>query len=193
MEPNDTPTSHEESLQIINRMIDTARQHISDNGFHLLWWGWLVLIAALLQYALDRFTSFEQPFLSWLLMIPGAVVSFVYGRRQGRRAMVTSYTDQITLWAWVAVMISMIMVIVFGAKINYQITPLVLLFAGNATFITGWLLRFRPVRLGATALWGSAIAGFLVSPAEQPLVMAIAICLGYLWPGYLLRAHYRNQ
>lgn len=190
----DLPPSHEDSLKIINQMIETARRQVNDNGFHLLWWGWITILGALGHYALLQYTDFHQPYLAWLITIPGALVSFIYGYRRSKVTKATrGYTDQIIVWVWVGLIISVVVLEVFLPKYNFQIVPLILLLIANATFITGWILRFRPVIFGGAIFWAWAVAAFALPPDQQLLVMVGAIITGYIIPGYTLRSHYRKQ
>ncbi|MEL6536116.1 MAG: hypothetical protein AAFQ98_11925 [Bacteroidota bacterium] len=193
MEMQDVPPSHEDSLRLISSMIETARKQIGDNGFHLLLWGWVTIILSLLHYGINVYTEYPHPYVAWFLTLPAALVSFIYGYRRGKRTKVTTYTDRLMVWVWVTVIVSIVISLCFLSYLNFQAVPIILLFAGNATFITGWMLRFRPVILGGIALWLGAVIAFLVPPAEQLLVEAIAIAFGYLIPGYFLRAHYKKQ
>ena len=50
---NDTESfSPEQSLRVIQSMIDKTKNSISDKSFYFLLWGWLVFIGALLQFTL---------------------------------------------------------------------------------------------------------------------------------------------
>lgn len=194
MNTQDNPPSHEESLSIITSMIDQARRQITDNGFHFLLWGWLTMIACAGHYIMARWTEVAHPYAVWLLMIPGIIISMIYGIRQGKSAHVRTYTDRSMLWVWVAVSVSIIILQVFIHKYNYQIVPILLLLIGNATFVSGWLLRFKLLIWGGIFFWVGAILAFLTNTQyEQIGIMAVCINTGYLFPGYMLRARYKNQ
>ena len=85
MKPLEKPFSAPDSLRLIQEMIQSAKQDLSDNSFDLLLWGWLVLAAALVHYGLLQ-TDFDKPWLAWpLLMGVGTVAAFVNGARWVRR------------------------------------------------------------------------------------------------------------
>ena len=54
-------------------------------------------------------------------------------------------------------------------------------------YITGTLLRFKPVIVGGVLLWVAVIVAFNVTVIDQYLVAGVAIALGYLVPGYMLK------
>ena len=62
---NNQKFSAEQSLQLIQSMIEKAKQDVANNSFYFLLWGWLIFIAALLNFVLMKFTDFEQPYLAW--------------------------------------------------------------------------------------------------------------------------------
>ncbi len=73
------------------------------------------------------------------------------------------------------------------SKINYAVTPLVFLLAGNATFLSGTILKFRPLIWGGIIMWIGAILIFFLSYEHQLIISPAIIVFGYLIPGYLLR------
>ena len=52
MEAQEKSLSHTESLAIIQNMIATAKNNLTDNGFHFMLWGTLVILASISQYVL---------------------------------------------------------------------------------------------------------------------------------------------
>ena len=70
----------------------------------------------------------------------------------------------------------------------YRKFAFILLFAMGGTYISGQMLNFRPLVMGAFALLVSGIVCFNVSMVDQYLVGAIGILLGYLIPGYMLKS-----
>jgi hypothetical protein len=65
--------------------------------------------------------------------------------------------------------------------------------AAASTFISGSMMRFKPIQIGAMCIWIAGIAAFMVSLPNQLLITAMAIFLGYLVPGYLLKNSNANK
>ena len=183
----------QESLALINSMISKARQRYSDKSFYYLLWGWIVIIACLLHYAFDSYQLIEEPSMAWLVMFIGAAISIFYGMRESKQAKVTHYTDKLYGWLWLSMSIGMIIVIINGQFINFQIVPLILLLAGAGTFVSGAMMKFRALQLGAVCLWAMAIFAFRLNEVEQLLAMAVGIALGYLLPGYIMKFNMKKQ
>ena len=84
MKPLEKPFSAPDSLRLIQEMIQSAKQDLSDNSFDLLLWGWLVLAAALVHYGLLQ-VNYDKLWVAWpLLMGLGGVAAFVNGARRER-------------------------------------------------------------------------------------------------------------
>lgn len=181
------PLDSQESLEIIRSMIAQAKGDFRANAFHFLLWGWIVMAGSLGHFFLLEYTSLTYPQLAWSVIVVGIIGSVLKGIQHNRDSRVETYTGNIYGVIWISFFINYIVVMVFIAKINFYITPIVLLMAASATLISGSLMRFRPLQLGAVGIWIAGISAFLVSLPYQLLLMAAAILLGYLIPGYLLK------
>lgn len=177
----------QQSLDIITSMIQQAKGKARQNAFHFLLWGWVVMLANLGMYALNLI-GYEHPYIVWIITIPAWIISMYRGFIQGRQEGASTYFGTITVWLWVSYGICIFTCVAFGNKLNYQLNPLIITISAIPTFVSGVLLRFRPVIFGGAAFWIFGIIGFLTPVETQPLVGAIAILCGYLVPGYLLKS-----
>lgn len=178
-----------ESLEIITTMISRAQNNYQRGGsFYFLMWGWLISLANLAFYYLADFTTYEHPYLVWLLTFPGAVISVIYGARQSKKATVQTHLDKMNKHVWIAIGTGIIIILVFMARLDFNQNAVILLFAGIGTYITGQLLKFKPLVAGGIVLGLAAVVAFNVTINEQYLVGGIGIILGYLVPGYMLQS-----
>lgn len=177
----------QESLEIITSMINQAKGNIQHSSFYFLLWGWTIAIANLGVYVLLRFTSVENPFLMFSLTIPAAVLSIIHGARNSKETVAPTHLNTIHNWLWFGFGVTCVILVVFGKQTNWQINPLILTMCAVPTFISGILLRFRPLMLGGIAFWVFGIASFLAAMDIQFLLGALAVVFGYLVPGYLLK------
>ena len=182
-----------ESLDLINSMIGKARKRYTDNSFYFLFWGWLVIAACAAHYVFALYEVIDQPSMAWLLMFVGAIISAVHGRNKGKRATVTHFTDKLYGWLWLSLGVAMIIIIINGEYVNFQIVPLILMLAGVGTFISGSMMRFKVLQFGAVCLWAMSIFAFRLDEIDQLPAMAAGIALGYLIPGYLMKFNYKKQ
>lgn len=186
--------SANESLQIIQSMIDTAKNKLADDGVLLIFWGWLVFAAAIITYA-GILTHTNGAYYAWPLLMPlGGVFSFFYGRAKSKKERVRSYIDTYLGYSWIAFLIALLITLAFmpvhGVKITYFF---LMLLYGLATLISGGILNFRPLIIGSVFSFVSAIVSVFAAEEHQYLCIAAAVLFSYIVPGHLLRSHYKSQ
>lgn len=177
----------EQSLKIITDMIQKTKSSFQYKGFHFLLWGWVTVIGYLGSFTLEKFRLYEAPYLIWLITIPAFIVSFFYGRKKNQERQATNYTGHIFMWLWIAVSFSIIIIIAFGFKVSFMITPLILTIVAIPTFISGVIIKFKPLIFGGAGFWIFAAISFTLPFEYQSLVGGVAVVLGYLLPGYMLK------
>jgi len=182
--------TEQESLKIIQEMIVTSKNKFKDNSFFFLLWGWLVLIASLSHYFL-LMMKYEYAYLPWpILMIGGMIASIIAGIRLGRKTKVISHFDTMIIYLWWGFGITMFVVLLMTGyeKIPWTSTyPLVISLYAFGTFVSGGVLRFKPLIWGGLASWVISVVAFFVTSEQVLLLTALSIFLSYLIPGYLLK------
>jgi len=192
MKQSDT-LSGQESIELISRMISTVRNDIQDDSFHYLLWGWLVLIASAGCYILMQM-GYENPWITWAILMPlGGIASMVYGHTQGKQQKIKTYTDDIMKYVLIAFMVSLFTVLLFMGKLGLSTYPMVMVVYGIWLFISGGAIRFRPLIIGGIINWSLGIAAFFVTFENQLLLLALAVLLGYVIPGHMLRNKHNQQ
>lgn len=186
MNPKTEDLSAHESLSIITAMIQDAKGKVQRNSFFFLLWGWVVAIANLGLYVLIQ-AGIEKPYYIWSITIPAWILTLWKVRQLKGQRQAKSHFDTITTWLWMSFGLVVFTLVVFGSRINYQLSPVILIVSALPTLVSGIIVRFRPLIYGAVAFWISGIISFLVSFETQPLIGGLAIICGYLIPGYMLR------
>ena len=176
----------QESLHIITSMIHEAKGNAQKNGFHFLLWGWVVAVADLGMYTLTQL-KYPHPYIVWVITVPAWIISMYVGFRQSKEARKTTHLDMISAWLWICFGICIFTLVAFGGKINYQLNPVIITLSAIPTFISGVIIRYKPLMFGGGVMWVAGIICFLSPMEVQPLVGAAAVLCGYLVPGYLLR------
>lgn len=183
-----------ESLSIITAMIDTAKNKLADDGFLLIFWGWLVFVSAMINYVSILMQS-EVGYWVWPVFMPlGGILSVVYGFRQRKKEKVKTYIDTYLGYSWLAFLIAMFITLallpVHGVKITYFF---LMLLYGVATLVSGGLLNFKPLIYGSLFSFAGAIVSVLLKDEQLLLCIAIALLFSYIIPGHLLRSQYKSQ
>ena len=187
MENDEKMMTGEESLRIISEILNKTRVNFQQGSFHLLFWGWLIVICSLAEYFLSRFTDMVHPYYAWFIVIPGVFVSMIYGFKNGRKAKVYTYADSIWMWTWMGYLLAMVILFILHSKSMETITPYILLLTGFPTFVSGIIIRFRPLIIGGICFWILSLAVSFAGPAIAPLGMPVAMIVSYLIPGYMLK------
>lgn len=187
METKNDSLSAQQSLDLITNMIDQAKGNLRNQSFYFLFWGWVIVTANLGGYLLYKI-EYPAPYVIWLIVIPGWLISIAYGYKQRKSARSKTHIDKINIALWISYGVFATTIPFLGQWINYQINPIILLVGGITTFTSGIVLRFRPLHIGGIIIFASGIISFFVNKELQLLVGATAVALGYLVPGYILKA-----
>ncbi len=181
--------SPQQSLDLISEMINQAKGNVRDNSFYFLLWGWAIALAHLAVFILAN-VKYQYPYIVWFVIVPLTwVITLARVYRQSKQARVVTHLDKIysSLWIGYGIFAACIS-FAFGRYINYQIDAVLLMAGGICMLTTGFIIRFNPIMLGSLALFIGGCTCFFLDPITQNFVGAVTIALGYLMPGYLLRA-----
>lgn len=177
----------QQSLELITNMIRQTQGNVSGSSFYFLLWGWVITLCNFGMYLFLRFSQFEYPYAVWLLTIPAWIITMFYGNKQDASHGSITHLDKISMWLWIGLGITILPSWIFGAQINWLVNAAILMPVGLATFVSGVIIRFKPLLFGGITFWIAGTLCYLVSPVDQYLVGGIAMIFGYLVPGYMLK------
>jgi hypothetical protein len=187
MENEEKLMTGEESLRIISEMINKTKVNIRQSSFHLLFWGWLIFACSLSEFLLWKLSDFVHPWYVWFFVIPGVFVSFIFGFTTGRKTKVHTYADRLYMWTWFGFMLAAVTLFIVQSSQMQFVGPYILILAGFPTFVSGFIIKFKPLIAGGICFWIVAVVVKFAGPEIAPLGMPVAVMLGYLIPGYILR------
>jgi hypothetical protein len=188
MENQEKQMSHEESLAVIQSMIDTARNNVAEDGFHLLLWGTLVILCSIINYLLLYMNMENIAALPWMIMpVIGVPIALWYERKVKIVGHVKTHLDMHVAYMWWAYSITLFLVIYYSVSKELSPVPFILMITGMVTFATGLMLRFRPLIIGGVIFWICTVISFYLPVLYHLLLEAVSIFLGYIIPGLLLR------
>ena len=178
----------EQSLAVIQSMIQKTKEEVASNSFYFLLWGWLVFIAAILHFGLMKFTDFEYPYLVWNLMWIGIIVSIVKGIRESKKARVKTYIGETMKYFGIcmAILYSSL-AFIFGSFGIWQYSyPIYILIYAAACFFMGSVMHFTLLKWTGLLCLPIMVLSVYVSYDWQLLLMALAILISYIIPGHVL-------
>ncbi len=186
----------EQSFQLIQQMILEAKKEMSDNGFLYLLWGWLVLIAAIGNYIMMKM-NIEYSFITWPILMPlGGIISMIYGITQRKKNSKRAKTlvDHMLGYTWMAFGICLLVTLLISSKIGWEITyPFIMLLYGIGTFISGGIMKFKPLIIGGFICWVGGSAAFFVDFEYQLIILMGVIIGSYIIPGHILKSNYKKN
>lgn len=180
-----------EKIAYIEEMIATAKGNLSNNSVYYLIWGWLVFLAAGIDYYLLKYENLTNHWIAWpILMSLGGIISIVVGFRKGKEQKVVTKIDKVLKSLWLGFFITLIVALsgmsMLGPKAIY---PFLMALYGMGTFVSGSVINFKPLKIGAVAAWVCAsIAFYQADFANHLILLAAAILFSYIVPGHLLSA-----
>ena len=185
--------SPEQSLQLIQSMISKTKQGMSDNSIYFLVWGWLTFFACTGQFVLKHIYNYEKHYMVWLVVIIGIIFSIYQGRKEEKRNRATTYIDDSIKYLWSGMAASFFVLGMILTRLGWDtaVFPFFIMLYGLGTFVSGSIIRFRPLIVGGIIAWALAIGSTFVNYDYQMLFGAAAILVSYIIPAYMLRS--RNK
>lgn len=184
--------SAEESLEIMQSMVQRAQKKLSDDGVMLVFWGWLVMIASVTQYILLQI-NYEKPWIVWMLMPAGGIFTGIYFIIKKKKEKVKSHIDTYMGFIWTAFSICLIITLNFGGKLQLNCYPIVIMLYATATFITGGVIRFMPLIIGGALSFPICVIAFLSNFEVQLMMLALSVLVSYIIPGHWLMIRFKQQ
>ncbi len=196
METQEKPMNEQESLKLIYEMINSTKRNLKDDGGIFLFWGYLTLTAALLQFSLIKLGYGESSGWVWIILMPlGGIISGVIGYRNRKKEKVKTIIDTIMAYLWGGFGACLLVVFFVLGKYDYQMAflPMIMMLYGIGTFVTGGFLKFRPLILGGISCWVFAVAACFFSIEIHLILIALSLVTSYIIPGHLLLASESNN
>jgi len=64
---------------------------------------------------------------------------------------------------------------------------------GLGTYISGSMMKFKPLIIGGYISWALAVVGLFLAPIYSLPLISISIIVAYLIPGYILKTRAKNN
>jgi hypothetical protein len=190
--------SENESLLIIQQMIETAKQEQKSDGIKGIFWGWLLLLVSLVSFANSKMQWFSQYFF-WNVF-GGLTLSFflfmiIRNFFFNRMPRVKTYTGDLLERLNIGFFVSLLFLII---AMNVSVTPitgftLLINLYGFWILIYGAVLNFRPSIIGAFITWGIGLVALFAHTFETVMLLnATAVLCGYVIPGHIANIQFRK-
>lgn len=214
MEKDEKTLSGQESLDLIARMINKAKDACHDTGISAIMWGALIAVCSLVRLSEIHF-GYKLPFDIYLLTLVAVIPQIYFSVQEKRKRKVKTYDDAFMDSLWLAFGICIfLMIFITSAMFNFWESsadeyfkatgkssgfrlyefnaPLFLLIYGMPTFVTGMSMKFRPMLLGGLLCWVCCIAAVFTTIKIDLLLLALSSVFAWLIPGIIMEKDYRK-
>jgi len=166
--------TEQESLYVIQQMIQTAKQEQKDNGKGWIVWGWLLFIISLLTYANIQYHWYDTAFF-WNVF--GGIVLL-----------------------WLLFIIIRHLFMNLGVPPSKGFMLLIGLY-GFWILVYGAALNFKPSIIAAYVTWAIGFVGLFIDKFEETpdkrfqwvmLFHALAVLCGYIIPGHIANKEFNR-
>lgn len=183
------------SLQLIESMINKAKNNFSESGTLYLLWGIVIFLCSMVQFIAVQFFNYENAAYIWMLTWLVVIYQVIFLSRKAKNERAKTYTADILKYVWICFVCCMALAIfiLINQKAYESINPAILILYGMPTFLSGIILKFKPLVIGGIICWLLSIGSILVPAEFQLLFIAAAVIAAWIIPGLLLRRKYKNQ
>lgn len=195
MENEEIEMTESESMQLITSMINKAKNLYSETGLFYLIWGWVILFCCLTQFVSDHFFHNPKGSFVWLLIYVVLIFQIFYKRKANKLRTTKTYTREINEFVWIAFFICLMLTIFICSSFKKfeLINPLLLILYGMPTFLSGIIIKFRPLIIGGICCWSLAFISPFINIEYHVLLSAVAVIAAWIIPGHLLRNKYKSE
>lgn len=191
----DQQLTNEQSLQIIQQMINQAKSNITETGLSWLLWGSMLFLTSMATYIFIDVDA-KNIFLGWNIFGAVTIILLVADIVKPKRKPVRTYVDDLMKMVDIGFVVSMFCIIL---SINIAVSPnagfgYMLMIFGFLMLVKSAAVKSRSLAIGAIVNWIGAVAIFFNKEFKYDmLIMAAAVLIGYIIPGFLLRSAYRKS
>ncbi|HMH34270.1 MAG TPA: hypothetical protein VK543_14630 [Puia sp.] len=186
------PLSAEDSINIIMDAIGKTKENIKENSFYFLLWGWVVSIASFSFFLLQRYTSFPYFFLPFPVLGSIALTITVIYYLRNKSTTTQTYFGYFLSRLWMVLAVCFITVVFINVSRKLPPFTDTLIIACIGTLVSGWVMKFQPLIIGGIVFLISAIVSIYIPDEYKALLHGVAIVIGYLIPGYLLKKQHHD-
>ncbi len=190
--------SGQAGLDLIQSMINKARNQFGENGHLYLVWGWTILFCSVSQFVLKHFFDYQKHYLVWMITWLTLAYQIFYILKYKRKERVKTYTRDILRQVWFVFAILMILcAFIIGRTVGVDsektLTPVFLSLYGMPSFLSGKILQFKPLEIGGMTCWLTAIVALFIPQDFLVLMFGLAVIVAWIIPGYLLQRKYKRE
>ncbi|TDH26213.1 hypothetical protein EXU57_12040 [Segetibacter sp. 3557_3] len=195
MDDHEKAITPNESLKLIEEMINRARNNFGDNGHLYLLWGWVIALCSLGHFVMWHFRLVAHPEMIWMVTWATMIYQAVYLRKRKKASRVKTYSDDILGYVWLVFVVCLALTafVLIQYKERQALYSMFLVLYGVPTFLSGKVLKVRELTIGGVFCWVLAIASTFIIVKFQLLLIMLSVIVAWIVPGYAMKAKYNKQ
>ncbi|MBX2845462.1 MAG: hypothetical protein KTR13_04535 [Saprospiraceae bacterium] len=196
MDTQKTDFTPQDSLDMIQRVIDKTRSKYEENGVWVMIWGLGVMIAGISQYLMIRNGMGNLAGYAWVVtMIPLFIINMVVNFQKGRQNVRENRKgiDAIGVAWLMAGCMAMLSGFIFNSKFGASFTTVMFLPFCVAAVVTGLSLQKPALIFMSVLSVGISYAALYIPWMYHSLVAAGIACVLFFIPGIILWTDYKKR
>ncbi len=176
-------------------MINKAKNKFSESGTLYLVWGIAVVIYSLSQFVLGNLLGYKNAHYVWFFTWAVYIYQAIFLIRKKKNLKVKTYTGEIIGYVWVCFIICffiMLFILLYSKSFNL-IYSLILGLYAIPTFLSGAILKVKPLIIGGICCWALACISLFIPLQYHLLLISLDVLLAWIIPGFYLRNKYLND
>lgn len=187
------PLNETTGLQLIESMINKAKNKFNESGTLYLVWGVVILLCSLVQFVGVYFYSNQNIFYVWFLSWGVLIYQFVFLAKKKKSRKVKTYADEILGFVWICFVICLfVLMLILQITRGYEmINPILLVLYAMPTFLSGCILKVKALLYGGIACWLLALSTLFIPPTFHILLVSVAVIVAWIIPGLVMRNNFK--
>jgi len=183
-----------ESLELITQIIEETKSRFEENGFIYVFWGILIACISSAQFVLLYYEYYAINWYPYMLVPFGLFFSIFYYAKKRKQVKVRNQIDSIIYKTWVSVTLNMVVLgFVFAPALAENLSPIILILLSIGMLVSAISLKSRPLFISSIFINVSAIVCFNIDWMYQPLALGAAALLGVSIPGFIMMRNYKKR
>ena len=180
-------------LQLIESMINKAKNKFNESGTLYLVWGVVILVCSLVQFVGVYFYNNQNIFYVWFLSWGVLIYQFVFLAKKKKSRKVKTYADEILGFVWICFVICLfVLMLILQITRGYEmINPTLLVLYAMPTFLSGCILKVKALLCGGIACWLLALSTLFIPPTFHILLVSVAVIVAWIIPGLVMRSNFK--
>ncbi|MFC2157751.1 hypothetical protein ACFLT9_07945 [Acidobacteriota bacterium] len=186
-----------EEIQLIRDMIEKTKEKTAESWQFFSMWGILIIAGIIGNYVLAYFEKYDFIWVNWIVfMMLGVLFSIFYIGKQEKTSGSRTYAQIAVGYVSFACGIGFMLagfVFPMLELYSYGVIPVIIsMIVGILLFVIGGIYEWNLLKWSALLWWIGSVGMIFIHWHYRALVCVPLIILGYIIPGFILRAQYKK-